>query len=207
MTPTLTTRQQQVLNFIRKTQEQKGHSPTLREIAVNFDMNVTAAADHVRALTRKGAVKSEPRRARSLVLITPYDDLRGRVMDIPVFGSIPAGFPRAHEQDPEACISVDAQTLGIKASTRVFALKVKGDSMIGKHILNNDLVILDAGAAPKNGDVVAALIDGESTLKTFAMERGKPVLRAENPKYPKLIPAADLTIQGVMAGLIRPRSG
>ena len=58
---------------------------------------------------------------------------------------------------------------------------------------------------PHNGDVVAALIDNESTLKTFVMERGKPWLRAENPRYPKMVPASELVIQGVMVALIRKR--
>jgi len=83
-------------------------------------------------------------------------------------------------------------------------LEVRGDSMIGRHILDGDLVVLEHGRTPRHGDVVAALIDNESTLKTFMQERGRPPhLRAENPKYPKLYPANELVIQGVMVGLIR----
>ena len=77
--------------------------------------------------------------------------------------------------------------------------------MIGKSILDGDLVVLEHGMTPRNGDVVAALIDNESTLKTFVMERSKPYLRAENPRYPNLIPANELVIQGVMIALIRKR--
>ena len=75
--------------------------------------------------------------------------------------------------------------------------------MIGRHILDGDIVILDHARPPRPGDVVAALIDRESTLKTFLLNRGKPYLQAENPRYPKLIPAEELIIQGVMIGLVR----
>ncbi len=75
--------------------------------------------------------------------------------------------------------------------------------MIGKHIVEGDYAVFEHGVAPKTGDVVAALIDNESTLKTFLLDRGKPWLRAENPKYPRLIPATELVIQGVMIALIR----
>ena len=84
-------------------------------------------------------------------------------------------------------------------------MQVRGDSMIGKHIVEGDYVVCEHGLTPRTGDIVAALIDNESTLKTFVMERGKPYLRAENPRYPKLIPTAELVIQGVMVGLIRKR--
>jgi repressor LexA len=77
--------------------------------------------------------------------------------------------------------------------------------MIGRHILDGDVVVVEHGQTPRNGDVVAALIDGESTLKTYMAEKGKPYLRAENPRYPKLIPAGELVIQGVVVALIRKR--
>ena len=79
--------------------------------------------------------------------------------------------------------------------------------MIGRHILNGDIVILEHGPEPRNGDIVAALIDGESTLKTFLKKGGKPYLKAENPKYPDLIPAQELMIQGVFRALIRRAEG
>jgi repressor LexA len=122
-----------------------------------------------------------------------------------LFGSIPAGFAEERQQEAVGCVSVDIETLGIKPTARTFALEVRGDSMIGKHILPGDTVIVEHGLTPKPGDVVAALIDGESTLKTFMSRHGKPYLRAENPKYPDLIPAGELVIQGVMAALIRKR--
>jgi repressor LexA len=75
--------------------------------------------------------------------------------------------------------------------------------MVGRHILNGDIVVLEHGPEPRNGQIVAALIDGASTLNTFVMKGGKPYLKAENPKYPNHIPAQELMIQGVFKALIR----
>ncbi|MBI4325073.1 MAG: repressor LexA [Chloroflexi bacterium] len=204
----LTKRQQQVLDFIQAHQQLQGETPSLREIARHFGFrSMTAAADHVRALNRKGILETRPRRARCLRVVSPLRALRQPVMDIPVYGSIPAGFAEDRRQEAKGCISVDTESLGLRPSARTFALEVRGDSMIGKHILEGDCVILEHGLTPRPGDVVAALIDNESTLKTFLLEKGQPCLRAENPRYPKLIPADELVIQGVMVALIRKRRG
>lgn len=201
---TLTRRQQQIFNFIQTRQQNGEVAPSLREIARHFGFrSMTAAADHLRALRRKGVLTSESRRARSWQVLTPWRELRHAVVDIPVYGSIPAGRAEDREQEAKGCISVDIQSLGIRLSARTFALEVRGDSMVGKHILDGDYVVLEHGKTPRPGDVVAALIDNESTLKTFILDRGKPCLRAENPRYPKLIPAQELVIQGVMVALIR----
>jgi repressor LexA len=131
---------------------------------------------------------------------------RRPVAHIPVYGTIPAGFAREQTQEAQGCVSIDIETLGFKPTPRTFALEVRGDSMIGKHIVEGDLVVLEHGLTPRHGDVVAALIDNESTLKTFLLNRGKSFLRAENPRYPDLIPAQELVIQGVLVALIRRRT-
>ena len=202
----LTKRQQQVLDFIQRSQQNEGVAPTVREIAAHFGFRSTnAVTAHVRLLRQKGALASEPGLARSLRVISPLQTLRKRVADIPLFGSIPAGFADERKQEAKGCVSIDIGTLGIKPSPRTFALEVRGDSMIGRHILDGDVVVVEHGQTPRNGDVVAALIDGESTLKTYVADKSKPYLRAENPRYPKLIPAGELVIQGVMVALIRKR--
>jgi repressor LexA len=202
----LTKRQQEILEFIHESHDRHGAAPSLREIAAHFGFrSMTAAADHVRALRNKGTLGHHPHRARSLQVISPLHHLRKRVVDIPIYGSIPAGFAEDRRQEAKGCISIDIESLGLKPTPRTFALEVRGDSMIGKHIVEGDLVVLEHGLTPQPGDVVAALIDNESTLKTFLLEKGKPCLRAENPRYPKLAPADELVIQGVMIALIRKR--
>ena len=200
----MTPRQQEVLDFIRSTQQHHGHSPTLREIATHFGFkSPKASADHLSALERKGCISKHARRARTLHILSPLERHLRPVVHIPIYGSIPAGFAETRQEEAEGCVSVDLATLGLRSADKLFALRVRGDSMTGKHIVDGDVAILDHSRTPRNGDVVAALIDGESTLKTLATERGKPVLRAENPRYPKLIPAAQLSVQGVMVALIR----
>lgn len=218
----LTDRQQAVFEFVRNTIARTGIAPTLREIAAQFRFrSVKAAADHVNALRRKGVLKGARRRARSLQLAAPvgteagtqwteslnasvWRALRRAVASVPVYGSIPAGFAQERGQENKEHVVVDLDLLGIRPTSRTFVLEVRGDSMIGRHILDGDLVVLEHGRTPRHGEVVAALIDNESTLKTFVQERGRPPhLKAENPKYPKLYPANELVIQGVMVGLIR----
>jgi repressor LexA len=154
-------------------------------------------------LRQKGVLVTAPGKARSLRVISPLAKLRSRIVDIPLFGSIPAGLPQAREQDAEGCVSVDVESIGFKPTRNAFALRVTGDSMIGRHILDGDFVVLEHGPEPRNGQIVAALIDGNSTLKTFVLKSGTPYLKAENAKYPALIPAQELVIQGVFKALIR----
>ena len=201
----LTRRQQQVVDFIDRHRHSTGVSPTFREIAQHFGFRSSSTvADHLRLIRQKGFLTGgQPKQARALCVVSPLHALRSRVVDVAIYGAIPAGFADDRNQTATGCVSIDIATLGIKPTRRTFALEVRGDSMIGKCIMDGDLVVLEHGMTPRNGDVVAALIDNESTLKTFVTERNKPFLRAENPRYPNLIPADELVIQGVMVALIR----
>jgi repressor LexA len=204
----LTRKQQQILDFILKRQRTEGATPTYQEIADQFGFrSLNSVTEHLRLLRQKGFLANEPGKARSLRVTSPLAKLRSRIVDIPLYGSIPAGLPQAREQDAEGCVSVDVESIGYKPTRNAFALRVTGDSMIGRHILDGDFVVLEHGPEPRNGQVVAALIDGASTLKTFVLKGGKPYLRAENPKYPDLIPAQELMIQGVFKALIRKAKG
>ena len=205
----LTERQQQILRFIQTKQDSEGLTPTFREIAAHFRFSsVNAALSHFQALRNKGFLKNLPGRARTFQVLDPHRPKsrhRPRVVSVPIYGSIPAGLPLDAVQEEEGCVLIDVETLGIKPTARTFGLKVRGDSMVGKHITDGDLALIEHGVQPRPGDVVAALIDGQVTLKTFLMQRGKPYLRAENPRYPNLIPQEELQIQGVMIALVRRR--
>ena len=199
----LTDRQQAVLNFVRTQQERHGIFPTLREIQAHFGFaSPFAVTRHLQALEKKGALTRHPGKARAFTL--PAGPAKPALLSIPVFGVIPAGLPatNAQEVEPDETVAVDAASLGLRRNARVFGLRVRGDSMIGANILEDDIVFL-APREPTPGQIVAALIDGESTLKRFLQKRGRPFLRAENPRYPDLLPATELIIQGVMVGLLR----
>jgi len=203
-TPELTRRQQQIVDFIQRQQRTEGVSPSYQEIADQFGFrSPNAVTEHLRLIRRKGFLDANPGKARALRVTSPWAKLRNRIVDIPLFGSIPAGLAQTRESDAEGCVSVDVDSVGFKPTRNTFALRVTGDSMIGRHILDGDIVLLEHGPEPRPGQIVAALIDGASTLKTFLVKNGKPYLRAENPKYPDLLPAQELMIQGVFKALIR----
>jgi repressor LexA len=198
---TLTERQRAVLNYIRQHQRETGFPPTSREIQRHFQFqSQTAAMNHLRALERKGAISRFPHKARGLS--DPEMRNRSDQRMVTLLGAIPAGHANDSAVTEETRFAVDSKFFGVHETSEIFALKVQGESMIGAQIADGDTVLLKR-ATPREGDIVAALIDGEVTLKRYQLKRGKPFLKAENPAYPDLIPAGELVIQGVMIGLIR----
>ena len=161
-----TPRQQAILDFIREEQENKGVTPSTREIQARFGFaSQTSVMDHLRALKKKGAIVQSNRIARSIVLpgrlSTPPPAAQRK---IPIFGSIPAGMPSDADQPALGSFSIDEAALLAPKNADTFALRVSGDSMVGAGIFDGDLVILEL-KPPKSGNIVAALIDGETTLE------------------------------------------
>jgi len=175
----LTAKQRALADFIESHRREHGSAPTYQEIAAHFHFrSVNAVTSHIRLLRQKGYLASDSGKARSLRVISPLAKLRGRIVDIPVLGAIPAGFPEAGEPEAEGCVSVDIGSVGFTPTRNTFAVRVRGISMIGRHILDGDLVVLERGPDPRHGQVVAALVDGERTLKTYVVKNGKPYLKA-----------------------------
>ena len=198
---TLTHRQQEVLDFIAESVTQTGMVPSTREIQQHFGFaSQTAAVNHLRALEKKGVIQRSAGKARAVALTAHLE--RERIIDVPIYGQIAAGFAETAEQENDGMVSIDAASAGVGKGQRVFALKVRGDSMTGAGINDGDLVILEH-REPQPGAVVAALIDGETTLKRFVQQHGRTYLKAENPRFTDLIPVRELVIQGVMVALIR----
>jgi repressor LexA len=200
----LTPKQQRILDFIQKFQQAQGTLPTHQEIADHFGFrSPNSVTEHLRLIRQKGFLESSTGKARSLRVTSALTKLRSRIADIALYGSIPAGFSSDREQQPDGCVTVDVATIGFKPTRNTFALRVVGDSMIGKFICDGDIAVFEHGPEPRPGQIVAALIDRKNTLKTFLLKNGKPFLKAENPKYPDLIPSEELVIQGVFRALIR----
>jgi repressor LexA len=196
----LTERQRSILEFIQTEQREKGITPSTREIQAHFGFaSQTSVMQYLATLERKGFLDRHARKARAL--ITPVQKVR--ITDIPIYGQIPAGMATLTEQTIEGHVSLDTRSVNASKNGRTFALRVRGDSMIEAHILDGDIVVLEDRKDVQNGDIVAALIDGETTLKRYVMEHGRPYLKAENPLYPNLVPARELRIQGVMVSLVR----
>lgn len=201
MSEELTKRQQEVYEYLKREVRETGVTPSSREIQNYFGFaSQTAAMNHLRALEKKGVIQRVPGKARAIAFTEELD--RKKIVDIPVYGSIAAGLGEDQEQQQDGCLSIDIRILGIPRNARTFALKVCGESMVDAHICDGDTVILEF-REPRRGDVVAALIDGETTLKRYIIQDGKPYLQAENELFPDLIPARELIIQGVMVALLR----
>jgi len=128
-----TRKQQQILDFIQIWLQTHGTTPTRQEISAHFGFrSPNAVTGHIRLMRKKGILASEPRKARSLRITSPLAKLRSHLVDIPLFGSIPAGLPQTREQYAEGCVSVDINSVGYKPTKYAFALR--GESMIGKGV-------------------------------------------------------------------------
>jgi repressor LexA len=206
----LTYRQEEILGYLQLYQREHGTWPSFREIEEHFGFRSTnAVMGHLRALERKGYISRVPGQARTFRINfdlaeehQPEEALE--VVEIPIYGSIAAGFPDGVESGGAVGrMQIDAETAGVRRSRRSFALKVRGESMIDVGIFDGDSVVVEQ-APPKDGDIVAALIDGETTLKRFINKPGRaPYLKAENRNYPELHPVAELVIQGVARAVVR----
>ena len=124
-----------------------------------------------------------------------------RPFSIPMVGEVVAGFPSPEEEELRDILSLDEYLVARPDAS--FLLQVSGDSMTGAGILPGDLVIVEKGREPKNGDVVIAEVDGEWTMKTFRKEKGEVYLEAANPKYPIIRPRQELKLAGVVTGVVR----
>lgn len=206
----LTIRQQEVLGYLQYHMKNFGTWPSFREIEDHFGFRSTnAVMGHLKALERKGYISRVPGQARTFrITMDLNDDARPAesldVVEIPIYGSIAAGYPDGVEPAGEiGRLQIDVESAGLRRSRRCFALKVRGESMVDAGIFDGDTVVVEQ-SPPRDGDIVAALIDGETTLKRFVAKPGRsPYLKAENRNYPSLYPVSELVIQGVVKALVR----
>ncbi len=206
----LTLRQQEILGFIRIYSRDNGYWPSIREIQSHFGFKSTnAVAGHLLALERKGVISRAPGQARAYRVMSDKDGAPSTrdtldVVDIPVFGNITAGYPEGVESgNAVAQLQIDVESAGLNRSRKNFALRVRGESMIDAGIQDGDTVIVEV-RTPRNGDIVAALIDGETTLKRYVQTSNRPpFLKAENASFPSIHPINELIVQGVATSVVR----
>lgn len=209
----LTDRQQEILTYIRLHASNRGYWPSIREIQAHFRFRSTnAVAGHLRALEHKHAITRVPGHARAYRLVgdpafvgaqTMPGDASSGVMTLPVYGQIAAGYPDGVEPGVAIAEIQVPSSFGLRPQRRPFALKVRGDSMQDAGIEDGDVVIVEP-REPRHREIVAALIDGATTLKRFiAPGDCPPYLKAENPAYPDIHPVAELIIQGVATSVVR----
>lgn len=186
----LTDRQEEILTFIRQFTNEAGYPPTLREIARNFQISSTFGVKrHLDALVKKGFINIESNASRGISFIKKNVDETGELtardenifIKIPILGRVAAGLPINAMENLEGSLVVDPSFL--KKVEDAFALRVKGDSMINAGINDRDLVIVSPKEQAKNGDIVVAMLNDETTVKKFEYINNKIRLIAENNSY------------------------
>ncbi len=213
----LTTRQRKVLEVIRDWVERFGYPPSVREIGDAVGLTSTSSVHHqLRTLERKGYLRRDPNRTRAVDVRGPDDgsvddastgigegtaagDLRPAPAFVPLLGNIAAGGPILAEQAVESVFPLPREIVG---EGTLFLLNVRGDSMIEAAITDGDWVVVRQQPVAENGEIVAAMIDGEATVKTFKRRDGHNWLMPANPAYDP-IPGDDATVLGRVVAVLR----
>ncbi|KZS62187.1 transcriptional repressor LexA [Mycobacterium ostraviense] len=211
--PALTERQRTILNVIRTSVTDRGYPPSIREIGDAVGLTSTSSVAHqLRVLERKGYLRRDPNRPRAVDVrgvedvVTPAavtevagSDALPEPTFVPVLGRIAAGGPILAEEAVEDVFPLPRELVG---EGTLFLLKVVGDSMVEAAICDGDWVVVRQQNVADNGDIVAAMIDGEATVKTFKRAGGQVWLMPHNPAFDP-IPGNDATVLGKVVTVIR----
>jgi repressor LexA len=206
----LTVRQRRVLEVIRQAVDRRGYPPSLREIGESVGLTSPSSVAHqLAALERKGYLRRDPNRPRAIEIVSPdpdypFDetgsgDARPTPSYVPLVGRIAAGGPILAEEAVEDVFPLPRTIVG---EGQLFVLQVIGDSMIDAAICDGDWVVVRQQPNADNGDIVAAMIDGEATVKTFQRKRGHVWLLPNNPDY-EPIDGAEATVLGKVTAVLR----
>ncbi len=195
MSKRLTTRQGQVLAYIRTCINRDGYPPTVREIGSEFNFSEKAAHDHLSALEKKKYIQRVPGKPRAI-------SIPGRqIKEVPIVGRVAAGSPLLASENIEGSLPVPLRMVD---NHECFALRIIGSSMIDAGILEGDFVIVKRQADADPGDIVVALIEDEATVKRFFIDGERVHLHPENPNHePRVVPVNDVRILGKVIGLHR----
>lgn len=209
---TLTERQRTILEVIRASVTTRGYPPSIREIGDAVGLTSTSSVAHqLRTLERKGYLRRDPNRPRAVdvrgaddAVTPPVTDVAGsdalpEPTFVPVLGRIAAGGPILAEEAVEDVFPLPRELVG---EGTLFLLKVVGDSMVEAAICDGDWVVVRQQNVADNGDIVAAMIDGEATVKTFKRAGGQVWLMPHNPAFDP-IPGNDATVLGKVVTVIR----
>jgi repressor LexA len=204
----LTQRQQEILDFVSRSIREHGYPPTIREIGEAFGIrSPNGVNDHLKALQRKGYLAREDLKSRALCPKSFLEQvqLTGRAVEVPIVGRVAAGKPILAVENIEDRVLVDRFFLG--TDNQVFALRVRGDSMIDDGIHDGDFLFVHKQARADKGAIVVALIDGDATVKRYHPEgdmvRFEPANRAMKPILVRKNDFRETMILGVVVGIFR----
>ena len=202
----LTARQREVLDFVRHFMTRVGYPPTVREIGSHFGFVPRSVFDHLKALERKGYLRRDPAKSRSLQLLDASLSPSARTSsyrELPILGRVAAGQPLLSDQNIEGTSVVPQDWVN---DDEAFLLKVQGESMIGAHICPGDQALVRRQSAAENGDIVVALLNDEATIKRIFFRADGIVLQPENPAMPPIqVKKGEKSFQivGKVVGILR----
>ena len=201
MSKDLTDKQQLIFEFIKEKIIDSGFPPTVREIGDRFGITVKGAYDHLKAIEKKGYIRTEQNKSRAIVVLNDSHtaDTASAGISIPLLGRIAAGSPILAEENIEDYLTFPESMF---TNGEYFALNVKGDSMIEGGILDGDIAIIKKQNTANNGEIIAALLEDEATLKIFNKVGNAVKLVPMNTAY-KPIECRDLSILGKLAAVFR----
>lgn len=210
-TAPLSKRQQQVLDFIRAKVNERGYPPSVREIGEALGLSSPSTVhSHLSTLSRLGYIRKDPTKPRAIEILggsgedaAPISSTRDdeHLRDVPLLGRIAAGSPILAAEDVENVMALPTDLVG---NGPVFMLEVRGDSMIDAGILDGDYVVVRKQDDARDGEIVAALVDGEeATVKRLRRANGKVMLISENPAYEPMVFERDVAIIGKVVTVLR----
>lgn len=205
----LTDRQREILDFITRSISSRGYPPTLREIGTHFGIRSTNGVnDHLRALEKKGYLQREDLKSRALRPVTSTGkpiEANSEVVDVPLLGRVAAGVPLLAVENVNETVRVDRFFIG--QTREVFALRVKGDSMIEDGIFDGDYIFVRKQLNANRGETVVAMIEGEATVKRYYPEgdviRFQPANASMQPIFVRKRDFKSVNLLGIVIGVYR----
>ena len=198
----ISTKQREILEYIKQEILNKGYPPAVREICEAVDLKSTSSVhSHLETLEKNGYIRRDPTKPRAIEIIDDnFNLVRREVVNVPLVGTVAAGQPILAVENIDAYFPIPAEYMPNEQS---FMLTVKGDSMINAGIFDGDQVLVKQQATAENGDMVVALIDDSATVKTFYKENGYYRLQPENDNMEPIIITGNLQILGKVFGVFR----
>lgn len=197
----ITSKQQEILEYIKQEILQRGYPPAVREICEAVKLKSTSSVHaHLETLEKNGYIRRDPTKPRAIEIVDDTFNLQRREMvNVPIVGRVAAGQPILATENVENYFPIPTEMM---PNAQTFMLRVKGESMINAGIFDGDLILVQQQSTARNGDMVVALVDDSATVKTFYKEADHFRLQPENDFMEPII-VKEVTILGKVFGVFR----
>ena len=199
----ITTKQSEILEYIKNEILNRGFPPAVREICDAVNLKSTSSVhSHLESLEKNGYIRRDPTKPRAIeILDDNFNLVRREVINVPIIGKVAAGEPIFAVENMEGYFPIPAEYMPKGKTT--FMLEVKGESMVNAGILSGDKVLVQQQATAENGEMIVALVEDSATVKTYYKENGHYRLQPENDAMDPIIVEGDLQILGKVIGVFR----